>query len=169
MVDAAVRFLRRSRTARSWRWKGAIFLTLFYWLVIYVVFISFLQNPYLAVMMAVFTAIMNAALYPMFHERATVKRLRRFYKESYGDRNNFACEVELAPHEIRIEGDTTRTVYQWNLVEEIVSTEDSVDIFTRSGGAIVRNRAFQAPEERQRFIEVAREYLRVARSGESQS
>src|SRR5256885_11111670 len=164
MVDAALRFLRRSKAARSWRWKGTIFLTLFYWLVIYVIFVSFLHNPYLAAIEAVGVAAIVAALYPGWYERATKKRLRRFYKESYGDRNNFQCEVELIPHEIRIDCDNTRTVYEWKLVDEIVSTEDSVDIFTRSGGVIVRNRAFSSPEERERFIELAREYMSNARA-----
>ncbi|HEY0350182.1 MAG TPA: YcxB family protein [Pyrinomonadaceae bacterium] len=160
MVDAALRFLRRSKAVRSWRWKGTILITLFYWLVIYVIFVSFLHNPYLAVIEAVLVAVMVAALYPRWHERATEKRLRRFYKESYGDINIFHCEVELTPQEIRIDGDNTRTVYEWKLVDEIVSTDDSVDIFTRRGGVIVRNRAFESPEERQRFIELARECLR---------
>jgi molybdate-binding protein len=62
-----------------------------------------------------------------------------------------------------MDGDNTRTVYEWKLVEEMVSTGDSVDIFTRSGGVIVRNRAFSSSEERQRFIEMAREYMNQAR------
>src|SRR2546427_5110408 len=113
MVDAALRFLRRSKAVRSWRRKGTIFLTLFYWVVIYLIFVSFLHNPYLAVIEAVGVAVMVAALYPRWHERATEKRLRRLNKESYGDRNNFHCEVELTPQEIRINGDNTRTVYEW--------------------------------------------------------
>ena len=73
MVDAALRFLRRSKVVRSWRWKGTILITLFYWLVIYVIFVSFLHNPYLAVIEAVLVAVMVAALYPRWHERATEK------------------------------------------------------------------------------------------------
>ena len=167
-VDASLRFLRRSKMFYSGRWQATIFLTLFFWLVIYIIFISFLHNPYLAVIEAVGVAVVIAALYPTRHEQATKKRLRRFYKDSFGNRDNFQCEVELTPHEIRIEGDNTRMVYEWKLVEEIVSTEDSVDIFTPSGGVIVRNRAFRSLEQRERFIELAREYLRNARSGESQ-
>ena len=168
-VDASLRFLRRSKTFHSGRWQATIFLTLFFWLAIYIIFISFLHNPYLAVIEAVGVAVVIAALYPTRHEQATKKRLRRFYKESYGDRNNFQCEVELTPQEIRIDCDNTRTVYEWKLVDEIVSTKDSVDIFTRSGGVIVRNRAFASPGERQHFIDMAREYSGGARSRENQS
>lgn len=168
-VDSNLRFLRRSKTFNSSRWQATIFLILFFWLAIYVIFIAFLHNPYLAAIEAVVITVTIAALYPTLHEHATRKRLRRFLKESYGDRNDFQCEVELTAHEIRISQDNTRSLYEWKSVEEIVVSADRVEIFRRAGLVVVRNRAFSSTEERERFIELARRYLRDARSGENQS
>ena len=165
MVDSTLRFLRRSKTFRSARWKQVVFMTLVCWLGLYVVFISFLGNPYLAVITGVVTAVSNAALSPFFIERATGKRLRKLLKESYGDKNNFRCEVELSSEEIRIQGENTKTVYNWDLVQEIIPTENSVDIFTRSGGVVVRNRAFESVTARDEFVTLARAYFAAAHSG----
>ena len=103
-------------------------------------------------------------LWRKIHERAIEKRLRRLYQESFGDKNSFHCEVELTPDEIRIRGDHTQTVYEWKLVEEVVATHDSVDIFTRSGGVVVRNRAFQSLSDRDEFVALAQTYLAGGRS-----
>jgi hypothetical protein len=41
-----------------------------------------------------------------------------------------------------------QTTYEWESVEEIEETEDSVDIYTKDGGGlIVRKRAFTSPAE----------------------
>ena len=145
-----------------------LFMTVFLWLATYIVFISFLANPYLAVMMFVVSTLAVAALHPVFHDHAIEKRLRRLCRESYGEKDSFRCEVELTPLEIRIRGDNTQTVYEWKSVEDIVITEDSVDLFTRAGGVVVRNRAFQSSSDRNDFIALAQQYLAANHSESGQ-
>ena len=160
LIDANMRTLRRSKTVRRGRWQAAIFLTIFFWLAIYVVFISWLGNPYLAVIMLAVSTLTVTALYPTFHERAIKKRLRRLCKESYGERDSFQCEVELTPVEIRIRDENTQTVYDCKSIEDVVVTKDSVDLFTRAGGGVVvRDRAFESPAKRADFIALAKQYL----------
>jgi hypothetical protein len=60
-------------------------------------------------------------------------------------------------------------VLEWESVEEITESEDSVDIFTRDGGGvIVRKRAFKSSEELEQFIGLAQSYLEVCRMGGSE-
>ena len=96
------------------------------------------------------------------------KNLRKVAKERYGEENEFVCEVELLPEGLKTRGETSGENIQgttgWETIEEVVSTDDSVDIFGRKGGVIVRNRAFSSAEERARFIELAREYMNLAKA-----
>ena len=163
-VDASIRFLRRSKTIRRGQWQGLLFSTLFYWLAIYVLFVSLLKNPYLAVIEAVGVTALNVVVYPGLHERATKKRLRRFLKEKYGDRNDFICEVELALDQFIVRQENSQTVYQWASVEEVSPTNDSIDIFAKVGGVIIRNRAFESAEQRLQVLESIQSYVARART-----
>lgn len=135
-----------------------VFAILFYWLATYVVFVSFLKNPYLAVIVAIVVTVAILALFPFFHERAVKKRLRRFVKERHGNKNEFTCEVELTQREIQVRDENSLTTHEWRMVEEIVVNENSVDIFTRAGGVVVRNRAFGSANARNEFVALARNY-----------
>ena len=165
MVDANFRMLRRSRHSHYWRWQATALVVLFFWLAIYVIFVSFLRNLYLAAIEFVVITIATVALYPAFYDRAIIKRLRRYAQEAYGGKNDFVCEVELTPNDIRISGENTQSAYEWKTIEEVVVTADSVDIFLRSGGVVVRNRAFESPSQRDEFIALAKGY--AAGHGES--
>lgn len=159
LIDANMRRLRRSKTFRSGRWQNTTFLIIFFWLATYVVFVSLLGNPYLAGLMFLFIAVLMIGFYPVFRDRAAEKRLRRFVRESYGDRDAFLCEVELTPLGVRIHNENSDSFFEWKLVEEIEATADSVDIFARIGGVVVRNRAFESNNTREEFIALARGYL----------
>jgi hypothetical protein len=163
MVDSAMRFLRRSKTFKSVRWQGLITSIFFCLLVVYVACIALMKNPYLGVIAAVVSTLAILALFPFLHENGTKKRLRKLFKEHYGNKNSFTCDVELTPEEIRITGEHSQTVYDWTMVDEIVVTSESVDLFARMGGVVVRNRAFESTDKREEFIAFARKYLAASR------
>ena len=164
LVDATLRGLRRSKTFRSVGLQGMIFGTVFCLLGIYVVFIVLLQNPYLAVITAVVSTLANVALFPTIHDNGARRRLRKFAKEQFGEQNSFTCEVELTPQEVRITQDRNQAVIEWKQLEEVVVTADSVDIFSKLGGIVVRDRAFDSPAKKEAFIELARNYLAASRN-----
>ena len=57
-----------------------------------------------------------------------------------------------------------QVILEWQRVEAIEETSDSVDIFTRDGGGVViRSRAFGSEGERSQFIEIARSRLMESR------
>ena len=108
-------------------------------------------------------------LYPSLNAGSIERRLSRIVKEQYGDQNSFVCEVEITPGGFRTSGENIQVSYDREKVEEISVTANSVDIFTRTAGFLVRNYAFETAEERQQFIELAMQYLAQARSRKRRS
>ena len=109
-------------------------------------------------------ALFAALIYPGLQRRSINKRLHKLQREKFGDTNRFLCEVELTAARIWIRQGDTQISYEWRVVEEIVDTEDAVDIITRDGGGVtVRNRAFQSADERRAFIELAQNLVAQSR------
>jgi len=161
MVDASKRFLARSKVVRSWRWQGLASVAFLGWLL---VFLMFFSTPLKGALIGLIAAAVSALIYPVIHKRAIEKRLRKLCKEKFGDTNVFTCEVDLTPSGVWTQSINTQTTSEWKMVEEILVTEDSVDIFNRhGGGVVVRNRAFNSEDEKQQFVDLARSYLVSAR------
>lgn len=160
LVDATVRFATRSKAIRDIRRRNL------FWTVVLLVLVVILMLK-ISIVMAVgaaLTAILMVIVYPYMFDRRYRENLRKIYKERLGDENEFICEVELLPESMKTSGQDCEATIEWSTVEAIVSTDDSVDIFGRKGGCVVRNRAFVSPEERQTFIDLAQKYMNSARS-----
>ena len=166
MVDASKRFLARSKVVRSWGWQGVASIAFLAWLL---AFLMFFGTPLKGALIGLIAAAVCALIYPGIHKRTIEKRLRKLCKEKFGDTNVFTCEVELRPTGLWTQANNTQTISEWEMVEEILETEDSVDIFTRQGGGVVvRNRAFKSADEKQQFIDLARSYLESGRQDKVQ-
>jgi hypothetical protein len=162
IVDASKRFLARSKAVNAWQRQDLIWFAL---LVGSAAFAVFYRSPMAAVFVGLSAAILCVVLAKAFYESRLEKRLGKIVRESHGDKNLFVCEVALTADGLFTRGDNTRTVTEWKDVEEIVVTEDTIDIFAKHhGGVIVRNRAFKSDAERQQFIDLARGYFESSRS-----
>lgn len=160
MVDASMRLLARSKTIRSTRWQGLLWTAGLTWLLVFALFGASFKGGLIGLL----AASISALIYPSMHRQSVQKRLRKFCKEKFGETTSFICEVELTPTGIRTQSLNTQTTSEWKNVEEILVTEDSVDIFTRQGGGVVvRNRAFQSADERRVFIELAQNLVAQSR------
>jgi len=165
IVDASKRFLAHSKAARTLRRQDRIWFAI---IVGAAVFAFFLRSPWAGLFIALVVAIFFVVLAGIFYESSLKNRLRKIVRESHGDKNAFVCEVELTSESLVTRGDNTRTVTEWKDVEEIVVTNDTIDIFAKHhGGVIVRNRAFKSESERQQFIDLARSYFEASRPSES--
>jgi hypothetical protein len=155
-----MRFLARSKTVRSARWQGLLWTTGFTWLLVFAFFGASLK----AGLIGLLAALISALIYPAMYRQSVQKRLRKLCKEKVEDTTSFICEVELKPTGLWTRSLDTQTTSEWKNVEELVVTEDSVDIFTRQGGGVVvRNKAFQSVDERQAFIELAQRFIAQSR------
>ena len=161
IVDASKRLLNRSKTIRRARLQGLLVVALLSWLM---AFAAFFRHPATGVIFGTVFAILSMILYPSLNAGSMERRLSRIVKEQHGDQNLFVCEVEITQEGFRTSGENIQVSYDWGKVEEIVVTSNSVDIFTRTAGVVVRNYAFETAEERQQFIDLAMQYLAQVRS-----
>lgn len=156
LIDATRRFLARSKAVSRWRVKEMIWTGALVWIIL---FLLFRRNPVTAAIFALVAAMAGAFIYPVLLKRETERRLRKYYEEKFGNERSFLCEVEITPSGVTTTQKDHEHKFPWSSVEEIQDTNDSVDIFTREGGGvIVRNRAFHSPEERTRFVQMARSF-----------
>lgn len=154
LIDASKRFSARLKAVRSFQWNGLLATSFLAWLLF---FVFLYRTPIQGAIIGLVAAGLTALFYPGSNRKAVDKRMRKISRELFGDANSFLCEVELRPDGVWVRAMDRQTLFEWPSVEEIKETPDSVDIFTREGsGVVVRNRAFASPEERLRFIELAR-------------
>src|SRR5258708_26733179 len=160
MVDASMRLLARSKTVRSTRWQALLWTAGLTWLLVFALFGASFKGGLIGLL----AALISALIYPAMHRQSVQSRLRKFCKEKFGATTSFICEVELTPTGIWTQSLNTQTISEWKNVEEIVVTQDSVDIFTRQGGGlVVRNRAFESADQRREFIEMAQHFAAQSR------
>jgi hypothetical protein len=161
LVDATMRFSARSKSLRGLRRKRSMLSALLLGSVIFVVLRFSMKGAIGGAVAALIALIID----PFTHRYQYRRNLRKIFKEQYGEDNEFICDVEVLPEGLNISGKNSQCHTEWATIEEIMSTEDSVDIFGRKGGGvIVRSRAFSSAEERQRFIDLARDYVNRARA-----
>ena|SRR5882762_2414259 len=160
IVDVQLRALRRSRAARSWRWRDLITTSLLSGVLLFAIIPEGLTGK---LIMGSIGLILGALLYPKLNEATVKRRLRKLCEENLGGDRSFVCEVALEQSGIHTKQNGTQIIYAWENVNEIRETEDSVDIYNENGGlVVVRKRAFSAPSEQQRFIELANLYSKAA-------
>jgi hypothetical protein len=164
MIDAARRGLARSEAVRAWRTKGLLISVGLSWLIVFLFFLLVLRNAPGGVLAGLLAGLATGLLYPGSHRRGIERRLRAFYRENYGDDvGPFLCEVEVGPVGLWVRELNTQYTHEWESVERVEETADGVDVIIRRGGFIVvRDRAFGSPEERRRFVELARSYIALA-------
>jgi hypothetical protein len=164
MADAGMRFLARSKTIRATRWKNTVFSAALSGLLGFLLFYLIFKALFFGLAFGLLAVLVNLALGPSFTEHRTRKILAKSCKERFGDENEFTCEVELSAKGVMVREKNIRQFHPWAEVEDIVVTDNSVDIFASRGGVVVRNRAFTSPEVRQEFIDFALHHLELIRS-----
>jgi hypothetical protein len=158
IVDASMRFYARSNVVSAMRRNHAVSVALVAGFIVFVLF-GFSGKGLIGGMIVAVVCIIVDPWYYRYEQRKSIRKLLR---ERYGDEHEFVCTVEVLPEGLKTSTVNIESVVPWETLEEIVTTRDSVDIFSRRGGVIVRNRAFSSTEERQRFVELVRESMNQA-------
>ena len=90
----------------------------------------------------------------------TIPRLCAIREEQLGGDGPFLCEVEIAPDGITTRQRETETKRPWSAVKDVADVPDSVEFLFQTGGfLVVRDRAFQTPEQRATFLRTVRGFL----------
>jgi hypothetical protein len=161
LVDATVRFSARSKSLRALRNRRRLWSALLMWVIMWALF----RFSIIGALIGVGAGMVVLLADLLWYNRQYRRNLRKLFRDTYGDENEFVCQVELTPEALKTSGKDCQHNTGWEMIEEVISTNDSVDIFGRQGKCvIVRNRAFGSVEDRQRFIELAREYMNRAQA-----
>jgi hypothetical protein len=154
LVDAAKRLLGRYKSPSAGSWIAPIY----YCVVVGAIIFLFLQNnPAKGLLAGLIAAGLTILLYPKLQKGSVDRRLHRIAAGLMAEPGPYVCEVELRPEGVWVRQMNKQIIYEWKLVEAIEEMDDSVTIFARYGeGVVVRNRAFKAENERNRFLEIAR-------------
>jgi hypothetical protein len=147
LVEAHLRFSKRSKTVRAWQRRDLIYVSGISGVVAY--FIFFIKGPWVALIFAVISSVVAGVLYPTLHEATIKKRLRKLADEKRDAIGPLLCEVELTETGVVVKQGNTVSTYLWDQFEAIDVTGGSVDMFTADGaGVIVRSRAFKSADEK---------------------
>ena len=162
LVDASRRFLNRRNLGRSRAWKSSLFSAISVGVIIF----FFLRNsPTTGLLLGLLGAGIIILIYPRLEKSGLDGRLRRVVAEMMPDPGPYVCEVEIRSEGVWLRQMNKQIIHEWQSLEAIEETPDSVDIFTRDGGGVViRNRAFASEGDRRQFIEVARSGVMESRS-----
>ncbi len=155
LVDSAERTVARSGVIRGWRWQRLLVTCVLSAIVAYLVVPGSEERKLFAALIA---AAICAAILP-FSGGGRKRRLQQYFREQFGGDGPFTCEVELTPAALVTVQRGARSERPWSMIRAIQVTENSVDFLTQGAGSvIVRNRAFKSREERDAFVELARQY-----------
>ena|SRR5882724_6158436 len=156
VVDANQRVMDRSKTIRSWRLRDLIITAVSTGIISYALTRK--------VILGIIAAAVAGVIYLPLRRYMLKQRLRKYIVEAYKSEGPIDVQIELTPAGIHVQQSGTRSIYDWNKVEVITETDDTVDIFFKQGGGglIVRRRAFTSTEQQRQFVALAEEYCKQA-------
>jgi hypothetical protein len=161
LVDASKRFLNRRNPGLSKAWKSSLYSAISVGVIVF----FFVRNKPMIGLLLGLVAGLIVLIYPQLEKSGLDGRLRRVVAELMQDPGPYVCEVEIRSEGIWVREMNKQIIHEWQSLEAIEETSDSIDIFTRDGGGVVvRNRAFASEGERRQFIEIARSRLTASRS-----
>ena len=166
LVDATERFLSRSKSVRSARVRGVFYSALLSGLFVFALFFFVYGGADRAAVAGVLGALLGAVIHLADYRRSFRKRLHKIVRENHGEFGKDVCEVELTPVGVHVRQFKMQITYEWEAVEGIEETPDSIIIRAhKCGGVVVRGSAFRDADERRRFWETAGGYFELSRAG----
>ena len=110
-------------------------------------------------MYAVLAFVALVAVYPLIFRGSPRSRYIEYYREQLGSDGPFQCEVEISSEGIKIEQNGSQIKRDWSGVREIADTPGAIEFVWNSGGSVVvRDRAFESPEQRGEFLQLSRNF-----------
>lgn len=111
-----------------------------------------------AVPVAFIALVLGGVFWPLYgrlYDSSFNRRLRRVVTEQAGDERTWICEVELRREGVWSRSRGIELLFDWHQLSAIEDRGEAIEFHFRSGFVMVRNRAFAAAVERERFVETA--------------
>jgi hypothetical protein len=156
MVDVHRRALKRSQAVRSFQRTEWVSLSLISGGLGFLLWLD--KGWRIGLFVGALSGLIAAILYPTINKRLMDSRLRKLLREKRDPREPLVCEVELTAAGVWIRQAKTQTILEWESVAAITLTDDGVEIISKSGGLMVRNRAFKSDDDRKQFLILANSY-----------
>jgi hypothetical protein len=93
------------------------------------------------------------------YDRTVSARIRRLVLEQYGQAESMRCAIELRPTDVWTRQNGTEITIPRRDIEEVVDTDDAIELRFRNGLVLARNRVFSSPDQRAEFLASVRRTL----------
>jgi len=162
LVDVHLRILKRSKRFEAERRKVWVMGSIAVGLITFAVIPETIEIKLIS---GVIGALLTALLYPFSHQKSVEKRVRNYCRDQVGTDGSFVVEVELSEQGLTFKQLKTQVTHDWSTVQDIQVSDDRTDFLLQGGGlATVRARAFETPEQRETFLELANHYWKTKAS-----
>ena len=162
LVDVHIRAARKTRNPWGEVLNGALSIAVVIWVVTYAV----QENPDGRLVRCLYATLAVTVPYVVYSMWSYKSRMRAWLKGYFGADEPFDVVFELKTEGISVSQLKCTSVYEWSIVGTIEETAGDVAVQTSGSNVMmVRARAFESPEARQRFIALARQYRDAARQG----
>ena len=112
--------------------------------------------------LAVAVGVACGLLFRLWYDRSLLRQIRGVARERLAGAESLHCEMELRPDVVWLRQGGVEVAYQWNEASGVHDTGDAIELQFKGGGLVVaRNRMFSADADRERFLEQARDSLRI--------
>jgi hypothetical protein len=157
LLDVYRRSLKRSPTIGSSQRKDRVWFSIIAGCLGFLL-LAMAKGQTVGLIVGALSGLIAALLHPVIYRRVTEKRLRKLVREQHDCKEPRFCEVELTPAGVWSRHAKTQIVHEWGSIESIDLTENGIEIITKGGGLMIRNRAFKSDAERQQFLQLANSY-----------
>jgi len=159
VVDATVRYWRRSPAGQSQRRRAILNTTVAFTVCLFVV--AWLQvglHARLSGPLALVALVLGGVvwlLYGRYYDYAFRRNVFRTATEQSGDDTSWLCEIELRDDGVWSRSRGVEYLFHWSALTRIEPSGDGVEFHFRDGFVMARDRAFSLPAERAAFLDSA--------------
>lgn len=155
-VDVSMRTVKNSKEYNSAQKNVRIVASIIVGIIVFAIVPSTFLGK---LIFGVFGSFLMLLIYPSIYQRSFEKRIRNHCRDQMGTNDSFLVEIELNAQGFTCKQLKTQITYDWSAVQDIQGTPDRVDFIIQNGGiTTVRAKAFETPDQQEKFIELANKY-----------
>jgi hypothetical protein len=129
-------------------------------LISFALFFALVGEVWTRLLYSILIFIVLVLAYPYVFPSGLRGYYRKYYREQLGGDGPFMCEVEIIPDGITCRQIGVEIKRKWSSVVEVVDTPEGVEFRHKpTGMLVVRDRAFETPQQRAEFIRLARDFI----------